>query len=95
MINSTMKRNLLAMPGIGMALLPKLACPACWPAYAGLLSTLGVGFLGSTKYLLPLTATFLFVAVGCLPLGQRGDAVSCLSLLDLPRRRSSCSANFP
>ena len=71
MINDTVKRNLLAMPGIGMALLPKLACPACWPAYAGLLSTLGVGFLGSTQYLLPLTATFLLGAVGMLAFRAR------------------------
>ena len=28
------KQHLLAMPGVGISLLPKLACPACWPAYA-------------------------------------------------------------
>ena len=70
-MNSTTKQNLLAMPGIGMALVPKLVCPACWPAYAGLLSTFGLGFLGSTKYLLPLTAVFLLVAVGLLAFRAR------------------------
>lgn len=65
-MNASVKRNLLAAPGIGLALLPKLACPACWPAYAGLLSSIGLGFLVSTRYLLPLTATFLVVAVGML-----------------------------
>ncbi len=70
-MNSTTKRSLLAMPGIGAALLPKLACPACWPAYAGLLSTLGLGFLGATRYLLPLTAVFLLVAVGMLAFRAR------------------------
>ncbi len=47
-------------------MLPKLACPACWPAYAGLLSSVGLGFLISTAYLLPLTAAFLFLAVAAL-----------------------------
>jgi len=65
-MNASVKRNLLAAPGVGLALLPKVACPACWPAYAGLLSSIGLGFLVSTRYLLPLTATFLAVAVGML-----------------------------
>jgi hypothetical protein len=51
---------------VGVSLLPKLTCPLCWPAYAGLLSALGLGFLLSTRYLLALTATFLIVAVGTL-----------------------------
>lgn len=55
-----------AVPGIAVALLPKLACPACWPAYAGLLSSVGLGFLLDEAYLFPLTAAFLFVAVGAL-----------------------------
>jgi len=50
------KQSLLAMPGVGVSLLPKLICPLCWSAYAGLLSTLGLGFLISTKYLIPVTA---------------------------------------
>ena len=60
-------RSSLAMvPGIGIAFLPKVACPACWPAYAGVLTSLGLGFLMDTKWLLPLTAVFLAVAVGAL-----------------------------
>src|SRR5205823_5920573 len=43
----------------------------CWPAYAGVLSSLGVGFVGTTAYLLPLTATFLAIAVGALTFGAR------------------------
>ena len=63
----TWKQNLLAAPGIGLSLLPKIACPACWPAYAGLLSSLGLGFLiPNAKYLLPMTAAFLVLAVGML-----------------------------
>jgi len=65
-MNRTWKQSLLAVPGLGISLMPKLACPLCWPAYAGLLSSLGLGFLISTKYLLPLTAAFLAIAVGTL-----------------------------
>ena len=66
------KRTLTVLPGVGVSLLPKLACPMCWPAYAGLLSSLGLGFLLSTTYLLPVTAAFLLVAV--VALGFRARA---------------------
>ncbi len=72
MMERTWKQNLLAAPGIGLSLLPKIACPACWPAYAGLLSSLGLGFLiPNAKYLLPMTATFLVLAVGMLAFRAR------------------------
>lgn len=58
--------GLAMLPGFAFALLPKLACPACWPAYAGLLGSLGLGFLIETAWLLPLTAIFLGAAVGAL-----------------------------
>ena len=54
------------LPAVGMSLLPKLACPACWPAYAGLMGSMGLGFLVDTTYLLPLTGVFLVGAVGAL-----------------------------
>jgi mercuric ion transport protein len=60
------KSSLVAAPGIALAFLPKLACPACWPAYAGLLSSLGLGFLWQQDYLLPLTVAFLLLALGAL-----------------------------
>lgn len=60
------RQNLLTIPSIGVSLLPKLACPLCWPTYAGVLSSLGLGFLISTKYLLPLTVAFLALAVAAL-----------------------------
>lgn len=63
------KRSLAVLPGVSVSLLPKLACPMCWPAYAGLLSSLGLGFLISTTYLLPVTVAFLVIAV--LALGFR------------------------
>jgi mercuric ion transport protein len=60
-------RALLAtIPSMGAALLPVGVCPACWPAYAGLLSSFGFGFLPQKTYLLPLTAAFLALAVASL-----------------------------
>ncbi len=73
MMNRGWKQSLLAAPGVGLSLLPKIACPACWPAYAGLLSSVGLGFLiPNTAYLLPLTAIFLLVALGMLAFRVRG-----------------------
>lgn len=65
-----------SFPAIGAALLPKLTCPLCWPAYAALLSTLGFGFFNYTPYLMPLTLIFLVLALGGLAIqakrsGQR------------------------
>ena len=77
------KQGLLALPGVGVSLLPKLICPLCWPAYAGLLSTLGLGFLISTVYLFPLTVVLLAVAVGSLAFQasrRRGLGPFCLGL---------------
>ena len=72
MTKRTWEQNLLAAPGIGLSLLPKIACPACWPAYAGLLSSIGLGFLVPNQtYLLPLTVAFLLVAVGTLAFRAR------------------------
>lgn len=58
--------HLAVLPGIGVALLPKLTCPACWPVYAGLLGSLGLGFAGYAAYILPLTLLFLVIAVASL-----------------------------
>ena len=66
MSGATLKRTLVALPGVGVSLLPKLMCPACWPAYAGIVSALGLGFLVSTKYLLLLTAAFLSITLASL-----------------------------
>jgi mercuric ion transport protein len=46
-----------------VALLPKLTCPACWPAYAGALSALGWALSITRPFLLPLTVLFLLVSV--------------------------------
>ena len=63
--------SLAAVPGIAAALLPALACPACWPAYAGALSALGLGALSSVRYLLPLNLVLLGVALAALGIGAR------------------------
>jgi hypothetical protein len=65
-ISSSWKHTLLTAPGIGVALLPKLICPVCWPAYAGVVSSAGLGFLIGTTYLLPVTAALLAVSAGAL-----------------------------
>lgn len=65
-MSSRWTQGLLALPSVGVSMLPKLACPACWPAYAGLLTSLGLGFLISAAYLLPLTAAFLVLALGAM-----------------------------
>ena len=62
----TWRRAVAVLPGMGVSLLPKLTCPLCWPAYAGLLSTVGLSFLVSSRYLLGVTAFFLIVSAGAL-----------------------------
>ncbi len=61
-----LRLNAAVVPPVGAALLPKLTCPACWPAYAGLLSSLGINFTNYTPYLLPLTGFFLALSVFAL-----------------------------
>ncbi len=56
---ATLTQSLPALPAIGLALLPKLTCPLCWPAYTALLSALGLGFFDYTPYLAPLITAFL------------------------------------
>lgn len=79
-------------PALGVALLPKLTCPLCFPAYAALLSALGIGFIDYTPYLIPLTAIFLTIALGVLALQARrtgnitalliGAAAAAIVLID-------------
>jgi len=65
------KAMVASFPAIGTALLPKLACPLCFPAYAAVLSALGLEFVDYTPYLLPLMAAFLVVAIVVLALQTR------------------------
>jgi hypothetical protein len=66
MSSRTWREGVLAAPAVGVSLLPKLVCPLCSPAYAALLSSMGLGFLISARYLLPLTAAFLVLALAGL-----------------------------
>jgi hypothetical protein len=61
---STWRRGSTTLVAILVALLPK--CPACWSAYAGLSSLLGLSFVVEPRYLFPLTAGLLSLAVGAL-----------------------------
>ena len=67
----TWKQSALTVPGIGVALLPKLICPLCWPLYAGIVSSVGLGFLIGTAYLLPITGAFLMLTLAVLGLGAK------------------------
>tara|TARA_R110000868_G_scaffold190862_1_gene434697 strand:- start:507 stop:893 length:387 start_codon:yes stop_codon:yes gene_type:complete len=69
-----MKKLILAVPSFLtplVASLPVLTCPACWPLYAGLLSSLGVNFTNYTPYILPLTLFLLTISL--LALGWRAE----------------------
>jgi mercuric ion transport protein len=50
-------------PGIFTAILAKAACPLCYPAIAGLLSSVGLGFLFTGTYMLALTAALLGIVL--------------------------------
>jgi mercuric ion transport protein len=67
-----LSRALAILPGASLTLLPIGACPACWPAYAGLLGSLGLGFLLDSTYLLPLMGAFLALALGTLGYRAKG-----------------------
>jgi len=60
-----------SLPAVGTALLPKLTCPLCFPAYAAVLSALGLEFVDYTPYLLPLMGAFLIVALAVLAMQSR------------------------
>ena len=48
-----------------------MTCPLCFPAYAAILSALGIEFVNYTPYLLPLTVIFLAVALTVLAFQTR------------------------
>ncbi|VAX15912.1 hypothetical protein MNBD_NITROSPINAE02-1285 [hydrothermal vent metagenome] len=60
------KKGLAAVAPFGIAALVPFACPACWPAYIGLMASLGIGVTGVEKYLFPLTAALLLLALAPL-----------------------------
>ena len=81
--SSGWRSMLLAVPAILASLIPSVTCPLCGTAYAALLSTIGLGFLMSSSYLLPLTASLLAVALAALgyeaaKLGAWGPFLLCV-----------------
>lgn len=60
----TWQRSLAVVPSVAVGSLP--ACPMCWPVYAGLMSSVGLGFLLDAAYLIPLTTASLLVALAGL-----------------------------
>ena len=53
----------LTVPGAVLPLLPSFTCPVCIAAYAGVLSTLGLGLVLTERVLAPLIVVFLLVGV--------------------------------
>ena len=60
------RSTLAVAPGFGAALVPTTLCPLCWPALAGVLSSLGIGFVMDGRWVLPATIPLLVLAVGAL-----------------------------
>lgn len=63
--------SLLTLPAIVVSLVPTFGCPLCWSGYAAILSSLGLGFLASSVYMLPIAAVMLAIAVGAVWYGAR------------------------
>ncbi|MBR29665.1 MAG: hypothetical protein CMN77_00090 [Spirochaetaceae bacterium] len=59
------------LPAVGLAMLPKLTCAACFPAYAAILGSLGIGLWNYTPYLLPLTIASLAIVLFMLAFRAR------------------------
>jgi mercuric ion transport protein len=68
-MNPRLKNAAATLPGVGVAFLPKVVCPMCSPAYTALLSSVGLPFLATDRYVLPLTLTFMTIAIGSLYVG--------------------------
>jgi len=61
----------VALPSILAAVLPKATCPICVAAYAGAVSTLGLGFLLTDRVLNPIIFGSLAVSVGSVAWNAR------------------------
>ena len=84
----TWRSILAAVPTVGAGFVPVGACPVCMAATAGVLSSLGLGFLLETSYLLPLMAAFLGVAL--LALGYKANVRRGFGSVADRRGISSC-----
>ena len=68
-MNPRLEHTTGPIPGLAAALLPKAVCPLCSPAYTALLSTLGLPFLATAEYVLPISLALLLTTIGSLFLG--------------------------
>ena len=85
---------LLSVPAVLVSLLPSLTCPLCWPGYVAILSALGLGFLATSAYLLPLTLILLGLAMAGLAIqGSRSGQYGPL-LLSLVSSAAIVSGKF-
>ena len=84
-VKSSWRSSLGAMSGATLlTFLTRLLCPACWPVYAGLLSSIGLGFLLKTTWLLPLTMitlAFVMASLAFRAKERRGYSPFILGLL--------------
>ncbi len=64
-------QSLALVPAVVLAALPHVTCPACWPAYAALLSALGLGFLSVNRVLDPLMAGALLAGIASIAWSSR------------------------
>ena len=62
---------LVAVPATVLPLLPSFSCPVCIAAYAGVLSSLGLGFMLNDRVQRPFIVFFLTVMLGSVVLATR------------------------
>jgi mercuric ion transport protein len=55
-----------AIPAVAVALVPKVVCPLCWPAYGAVLTATGFAFLMEDRWLLPISLAMLAAAVAAM-----------------------------
>ena len=70
-MRAILKQGVTTIPALGISLVPKFVCGACWPALGAAFAALGVGPLVSVPYLTPLT--FLVLAVTAANLWRGAD----------------------
>ncbi len=59
------------LPSLGLAMLSKFTCAACLTAYAGVLASLGVGFMAAGSGLTILTAVLLLLGLASVAWSTR------------------------
>ncbi len=60
------------LPGALLPLLPAASCPFCVAAYAGVLSSVGLGFLLTERVVVPLIVAFLLTSLASVAWATRG-----------------------